>query len=157
MEQVMYGNDEFYFLRFEHKPLTPEQMDRLQREAARNAKQARARAVRSQLGALVRTLRSAASAGSDRLRSWWTAYEAWRTRRAAVTELAGLDDRTLKDLGLHRSEIESVVYGRSSAGATEERVAAVLFHKPYARRGAQKAAPRDAVAVQDATDRAAAA
>jgi uncharacterized protein YjiS (DUF1127 family) len=156
MEQVMYGNDEFYFLNFEHKPLTPEQMDHLQRVVARDAKQARAQAVRGLVNALVRGWRSAASANFDRLRGWWTAYEGWRARRAAIRELAGLDDRMLKDLGLHRSEIESVVGGRSSTGATEGRVAAVHFHKPRARPGARKGAPRDAVAAPNATDRAAA-
>ena len=41
----------------------------------------------------------------------WTRYWEWRTRVATVAILAALDDRTLKDLGLHRSEIGSLVYG----------------------------------------------
>ncbi len=167
----MDPNDEFYFLTFEHQPLTPEQMDRLQREAVRAAKQARAQAVRRMLHAIARSPRAIVRYGLDTIGRWWTAYVGWRERRAAVKELGGLDDRTLKDLGLHRSEIESVVYGHALRDPAEGRVAAVLFHKPYARparslnperkevvgdtramrRGVQKAA------LQDTDDRAAAA
>ncbi len=41
----------------------------------------------------------------------WTRYWQRRTRIATVALLRALDDRTLKDLGLHRSEIGSLVYG----------------------------------------------
>lgn len=36
-------------------------------------------------------------------------YLAWRRRRATIAMLHGLDSRTLKDIGLARSEIESAV------------------------------------------------
>jgi uncharacterized protein YjiS (DUF1127 family) len=124
----MRGSDDFYFLRFEHRPLTPEQLDRLRRSAERSAKDYRTRLLRSLGLGLMASLRSAARGGRDIVRALGDrvaaaasrrrrAYAAWRQRRAAVNELAALDDRTLKDLGLHRSEIESVVYGRETARA----------------------------------------
>jgi uncharacterized protein YjiS (DUF1127 family) len=130
----MNENDEFYFLRFEHRPLTPEQMDRLVRAVARRARENRAQAVRSLFVWIARSLRSVARGGRDIIVKWWIGYLAARERRQAVAELGALDDRALKDFGLHRSEIESVVYGRDSRRVTERRVAALLFHKPYDRR-----------------------
>jgi uncharacterized protein YjiS (DUF1127 family) len=42
------------------------------------------------------------------VRLWSTVCRA-RQRRRAIVELEALDDRTLKDIGIHRSHIESVV------------------------------------------------
>ena len=39
----------------------------------------------------------------------WHTYWDWRARRATVEILRALDNRTLHDIGLSRSEIESVV------------------------------------------------
>jgi uncharacterized protein YjiS (DUF1127 family) len=38
----------------------------------------------------------------------------WTARRRTVTALAALDNHTLKDIGINRSEILSVVYGGDS-------------------------------------------
>ena len=46
------------------------------------------------------------------VRQAWQHYWTQKTRRAAVLALRTLDDRTLKDIGIDRSEIESVVYTR---------------------------------------------
>src|SRR5438128_1078751 len=53
----------------------------------------------------------AARAG-NRIADAWHAYWQRRARRAAVELLHSLDDRTLHDIGVGRSEISSVVYGR---------------------------------------------
>src|SRR5262245_57255230 len=45
------------------------------------------------------------------LRSAWCAYWERRARRATVALLQSLDAPTLRDIGINRSEIESVVYG----------------------------------------------
>ncbi|HEY6995453.1 MAG TPA: DUF1127 domain-containing protein [Xanthobacteraceae bacterium] len=142
----MRGSDDFYFLRFEHRPLTPEQLDYLVRCAERAAREYRTRSLRSLCVAVLTLLRSAASgvrgvvrplgnraaaAASER----WSAYAAWRTRRAAVRELAALDDRTLKDLGLTRSEIESVVYRQDATRVRERAIAVARRCPPAARPG----------------------
>jgi uncharacterized protein YjiS (DUF1127 family) len=119
----MHANDDFYFLRFEHTPLTPEQLDQLKRCAEQGARANRTRIARTLCVATLALLRSAAEAGgriagalgnraAAAASTQWKAYAAWRKRRAAVQELAALDDRTLRDLGLHRSQIETVVWGR---------------------------------------------
>jgi uncharacterized protein YjiS (DUF1127 family) len=41
-------------------------------------------------------------------------YLEWRTLRSAVRDLQGIDDRILADIGMSRSEIQSVVYGRGA-------------------------------------------
>ena len=53
----------------------------------------------------------AARAGSRIAKAWHT-YWQWRARRAPVDLLHSLDDRTLRDIGVGRSEVTSLVYGR---------------------------------------------
>lgn len=44
----------------------------------------------------------------------WTAYWDYHLRRATVRMLQALDDRTLRDIGLVRSEIGAAVFGPSA-------------------------------------------
>jgi uncharacterized protein YjiS (DUF1127 family) len=54
----------------------------------------------------------------------WVGYWTHRARRATVFVLHALDDRTLKDIGMDRSEIESVVYAqpRDRARSCDRRI-----------------------------------
>jgi uncharacterized protein YjiS (DUF1127 family) len=45
----------------------------------------------------------------------------WRRRQREIAELARLDDATLADIGLHRSEIRSVVLDGDAPGRPRER------------------------------------
>jgi uncharacterized protein YjiS (DUF1127 family) len=36
-------------------------------------------------------------------------FQAWRERERAITELSGLDDRMLADIGLHRGDIPYIL------------------------------------------------
>lgn len=38
-------------------------------------------------------------------------YSAWRKYRTAIHQLAALDDRSLRDIGISRSQIKGAVWG----------------------------------------------
>lgn len=58
----------------------------------------------------LRTVADALEGLSRRLRSAWAAHRERRVAAATFAALAGLDDRTLRDLGFHRSELQSVAH-----------------------------------------------
>ena len=43
------------------------------------------------------------------LRRWSGAFGAWRVRRDSIAELNGLDDASLRDIGVNRGEIAALV------------------------------------------------
>jgi uncharacterized protein YjiS (DUF1127 family) len=92
----------------------PEEWDKARARILRRADAARARALRGLVDVVRRGLRTAAWALLVAAGSWWRAYLRRRERNAAVRELHGLDDRTLKDIGINRSEIEWVVDGEDA-------------------------------------------
>jgi uncharacterized protein YjiS (DUF1127 family) len=110
MERAMCSDGDF-----DYRSLTPEQWVELKRCIMREAHAARAQSLRALYQPVLGRLRSAGIGWrylSSTAGKWWAAYDAWLERKRAVRALSDLDDRSLKDMGLHRSEIESVVFGR---------------------------------------------
>src|SRR5262245_35810618 len=117
------------------KSLSSEEWERTRRQIIVRAEAARAQAlgdlfaavlygvwtVARGVSALTRLVGGAviATAGKG-----WRAYALWWERRAAVHELHKLDDRTLKDIGVNRSEIEWVVYGQDATRLRDATIAA---------------------------------
>ncbi len=60
------------------------------------------------------------------------ALSTWRRRSAAVRELSALSDHALKDIGLHRGEIRSVVHEMTRAATPAQR------QTPVSRRRARR-------------------
>ena len=86
------------------RQMTIEQQVNVRRMIVAQARLARARALRKPWSDLVEVLERALAAG-------WRAVALWHKRRRAVQELRALDDRSLRDIGLGRSEIECAVRG----------------------------------------------
>src|SRR6266516_2525391 len=120
---------------FDFKSLTSDQWERIKRRIISRAEAARAQALRDLFAAVLHGLRSAGRGAAALTRivggaviatagKWWRAYALRRERRAAVRELHALDDRTLKDLGVNRSEIEWVVWGQDATRLRDATIAA---------------------------------
>jgi uncharacterized protein YjiS (DUF1127 family) len=60
------------------------------------------------------------------------AFAEWRRRQHAYAELMSLDDRSLADIGIRRSEIPAIVEGYHEASQTPERERG--FVSPFATR-----------------------
>lgn len=107
---------------FDFKNLSSEQWEGTRRQIIASAQAARAQVWRDLFAAVLYGLYTAAGSAAALIRAlagaviaaggkWWRAYALWRERKAAARELHALDDRTLKDIGVSRSEIEWVVRG----------------------------------------------
>ena len=139
---------------FNYRELTPEQWAELTHRVRREAHAARARSLQTLCWAVLVALRSAGAAGrrlsgllvrlfAARACNWWATYDAWLERRRAVRALGALDDRSLKDMGLHRSEIESVVLGRRAAALTSPSAVPLRLRAPHGtRRGSVSHEPK---------------
>jgi uncharacterized protein YjiS (DUF1127 family) len=72
--------------------------------------------------AIVRSGGSTSAKVLSRLSCWagtqWIRFWRWRSLNATVAVMHGLDDRMLKDIGIDRSEIESIAY---TSGAERRR------------------------------------
>jgi uncharacterized protein YjiS (DUF1127 family) len=117
----MFSNDENTFY---YNGLTPDEWVKARQRIIRRAEAARARALRDLAGAVLRPVQTLATAVAAVAGKWWRAYIRRRERNAAVRELHALDDRTLKDIGINRSEIESVVDRRDDTRLRDATIAA---------------------------------
>jgi uncharacterized protein YjiS (DUF1127 family) len=109
---------------FYYNGLTPEEWEKARQRIIHRAEAARAQALRGLAGAVLRGLRTAVWAVAAAAGKWWRAYLRRRERNAAVRELHALDDRTLKDIGINRSEIEWVVGGEDATRLRDATIAA---------------------------------
>src|SRR6516165_2569754 len=109
---------------FHYNGLAPGEWDKARARIIRRAESARAQALRDLAGVVLRPLRSAAWAVAATAGSWWRAYALRRERHAAVRELRALDDRTLKDIGVNRCEIEWVVDGHDDTRLRDATISA---------------------------------
>ena len=129
----------------DYRGLTPDQRQRVTQHVIRHAQAARAQAPHHLGNAGLRTLQAAAGGGAAIIRiralakaviaaagKWWRAYNIRRAHIAAVRELHALDDRTLRDIGVSRSEIEWVV-----AHGAEIRLGLIGPHSPRFHRASQ--------------------
>src|SRR6266568_4457751 len=130
MSMFASDGDAFYY-----NGLTPEEWEKARQRIVRRAQAARAQALRDLAGAVLRLLQAAAGGAVASIRTvataaaatagkWWRAYALRRERNAAVHELRALDDHTLKDIGINRSEIEWVVDGRDDTRLRDATIAA---------------------------------
>jgi uncharacterized protein YjiS (DUF1127 family) len=106
----------------DYRGLRSDQRQRVAQHVIRHPQAARAQASHDLGGAGMRTLQAAAATIRALAKAvlaaagkWWRAHTIRRARIAAIRELHALDDRTLRDIGVSRSEIEwVVVYGRDA-------------------------------------------
>jgi uncharacterized protein YjiS (DUF1127 family) len=128
----MFVHDENTFY---YNGLTPQEWERARQRIVHRAEAARAQALRDLAGAVLRPLRAAAGAALATIRTlatavaatagkWWRAYALRRERNAAARELRALDDRTLKDIGINRCEIDWVDDGRDDTRLKDATIAA---------------------------------
>jgi len=109
---------------FYYNGLAPGEWDKARARIIRRAEAARAQALRDLAGVVLRPLRVAVWAVAATAGRWWRAYALRRERNAAVRELRALDDRTLKDIGVNRCEIEWVVDGQDDTRSRDATIAA---------------------------------
>jgi uncharacterized protein YjiS (DUF1127 family) len=111
MEAKMSAGNDNGFLLPNPRGQTLEERDRVVRQILRRARIEQARAIWTLFRTLLIWPKQIALAAWQALADGLAAYRLRRRRRLAVAELRGLDDRHLKDIGLPRGEIESVIYG----------------------------------------------
>ena len=92
-----------------HRAMTPAQWAAFKEGIIRGARLDRSKALAALVNRVLRAIGAAAAASGAQLAAIWMGYAAWRAARGDFAALSALDDSTLKDIGIARSEIESIV------------------------------------------------
>jgi uncharacterized protein YjiS (DUF1127 family) len=104
----MSNDDETGFSVVDARLLTPDAYEEMRRTAIRRAHRERSRAALAMLVGLFTVIARVGRSARAMLLHMRKA----RADRRAVARLHALDDGALKDIGIRRSEIESVVHGQ---------------------------------------------
>lgn len=96
---------EIDFQAIDYPRLDPAQRNAVMRYALERARVERSLAARNMAAALVALLRRGAAAAVQ----WYRSLELRRRQQKIITALCALDDQVLKDIGVHRCEIVSLV------------------------------------------------
>lgn len=104
----MCGNGED-FETVNYRAMTPAEWTAFKNRIMRQAHLDRSQALAALIKRLLRTVGTAAAATGAAAAALWTYYARWRLARSDFAALSALDDCTLKDIGIARSEIDSIV------------------------------------------------
>ncbi len=63
-----------------------------------------------QAWSLFRSRAQTAEAALSFLTDRWNSFRAWRQRQATIAQLRALDDAILNDIGLHRAELNALLF-----------------------------------------------
>jgi uncharacterized protein YjiS (DUF1127 family) len=96
---------EIDFQKLDYHRLDPAQRAAVLHHALRRARVERSLAVRNMAAGLMALLRDGVSAAAQ----WWRSLKLRRRQRKTAAELSGLDDQVLRDIGVRRCEIVSLV------------------------------------------------
>ena len=93
----------------DYRAMTPAQWTAFKDGILHEARLNRSKALAALVKRALRAIGAAAAASGAYIAAIWTGYAAWRMARSDFAQLSALDDHTLKDIGIARTEIESIV------------------------------------------------
>ena len=105
----MVNGNKLDFDTIDYRALSPEAWIAFRDSVIDRARRERSIALGAAIKRMARAIGRSAFFAADAVHRGWLAFVAWQTARRDIATLGALDDGTLKDIGLRRSEIESIV------------------------------------------------